>query len=659
MGRWRFTGLAVLALFSIATCAAQRLDTHPVPIFLTIKDDCGVVVGNASTVSGSSVLQTEDHHRQRGEWDAGSFLNRVISHIGATHSVGADAAGRSAQARPLLRLYEGTVKRFGCTAVVSGFLPASYNELKAAARAAKRSASAELEVQVVPASTSTGTDGSEDADRATNYEEEAKESAFVIQGALTRRAREESARTSRRNKIPGHHSQDGSKRGRTHPTISNTEVGERLLIARELIAKQYRIAKALLKKRGVQPDAEPTERIFLDYNFRIRTTQGFVEDVTDVTFGVSATVPWHLDRLTSPFGDQIYAPPAAYRNASRRAARMYVVDTGVLETHQEFIDPVSGQSRVSYVYDHYPSLPHGCNVHGTHVAGIMGGRNVGVNNNSRIYAARALDCDGNGDYSGVLAALYAIRAHCQPTANDQGSVVNLSLGGGSITDYSLVQSLADIFTTLRSECDMFIAVSAGNDAADACQTLPAGLSAPDQGRVFTVAASTQTDDYAYFTNWGTCVAIVAPGYQVYSAISSATNAYGILSGTSMASPVAAGVASLHMEERPLNWFTLAASSVKSNVLVFSDAVRIKMLSDAASAMNPFAHSSVTTNRLIQLTTPLSNYTTFIPALPPYNGNFSEIIYIPDPPTSISTASRGQTAFSALILVLVGGLCLFM
>lgn len=78
-------------------------------------------------------------------------------------------------------------------------------------------------------------------------------------------------------------------------------------------------------------------------------------------------------------------------------------------------------------------------------------------------------------------------------------------------------------------------VAAGNDNADACNTSPAR--APG---AITVGATTQSDSRASFSNWGTCVDIFAPGYQILSTYHTSNSATATLSGTSMACPHVAG-----------------------------------------------------------------------------------------------------------------------
>ena len=105
----------------------------------------------------------------------------------------------------------------------------------------------------------------------------------------------------------------------------------------------------------------------------------------------------------------------------------------------------------------------------------------------------------------------------------------LSLGGGIST------SLDSAINNLISK-GVIVVVAAGNSAADACNSSPARVP-----NAITVAASTNNDNLASFSNRGACIDIIAPGESITSDwIKSGINT---ISGTSMASPhVAGGVA---------------------------------------------------------------------------------------------------------------------
>ena len=116
-------------------------------------------------------------------------------------------------------------------------------------------------------------------------------------------------------------------------------------------------------------------------------------------------------------------------------------------------------------------------------------------------------------------------------ANHAGSpgIVSMSLGGGySAAINTAVQNLHD--------GGMFVVVAAGNSNKDSCTGSPAG-----SPHAFTVASSSIDDSRSYFSEYGSCVDTFAPGEQIYSTVPG--NSYAYLSGTSMATPLVAGLAS--------------------------------------------------------------------------------------------------------------------
>jgi serine protease len=117
-------------------------------------------------------------------------------------------------------------------------------------------------------------------------------------------------------------------------------------------------------------------------------------------------------------------------------------------------------------------------------------------------------------------------------------VANLSLGGSasSSVDAAINRLVSDGVT---------VAVAAGNSSANACNTSPARVP-----NAFTVAASDSSDRFATFSNRGSCVDIIAPGVSITAAWSTSNSATNTISGTSMASPHAAGAAAKYLQTSP-------------------------------------------------------------------------------------------------------------
>lgn len=87
-------------------------------------------------------------------------------------------------------------------------------------------------------------------------------------------------------------------------------------------------------------------------------------------------------------------------------------------------------------------------------------------------------------------------------------------------------------------------VAAGNEFGDACGSSPAGSE-----RAITVGATTIRDQKAFFSNYGACVAIFAPGLNILSSWKGNSQATTVMSGTSMASPHVAGLAAYFLSDK--------------------------------------------------------------------------------------------------------------
>jgi len=235
---------------------------------------------------------------------------------------------------------------------------------------------------------------------------------------------------------------------------------------------------------------------------------------------------WGLDRIDQrnrPLnGTYIY-------NTTATNVRAYIIDSGVLASHNQFGGRVSGGA--SYISDGRGTSD--CNGHGTHVAGTVAGSVHGVAKGARIVPVRVFGCTGGSSNSTIIAGIDWVRAnHVKP------AVANMSLGGG-------VSSATDTATNNLINAGVTVVVAAGNSNANACNFSPARVA-----NAITVGSTTSTDARSSFSNFGSCVNIFAPGSSITSAWYTSNTATNSISGTSMASPHVAGVAALYLAGAP-------------------------------------------------------------------------------------------------------------
>src|SRR5574340_1196554 len=235
---------------------------------------------------------------------------------------------------------------------------------------------------------------------------------------------------------------------------------------------------------------------------------------------------------------------------SRVDVDVAVIDTGI-DFQQPDLNVQGGVNCTGSIF--FPTCASGGDddhYHGTHVAGTIGAIDngdgvVGVAPGARLWAVKVLNKRGSGYSSWIVAGIDWVAANAATI-----EVANMSLGGAGFSqaEYDAIQGAVNK--------GVAFAVAAGNEASDArnyspggfdnvlsvsaladFDGLPGGLGAP--------TCRTDVDDtLADFSNWGPEVDVAAPGVCILSTYPLEKGSYGTISGTSMASPHAAGALAL-------------------------------------------------------------------------------------------------------------------
>jgi subtilisin family serine protease len=315
-------------------------------------------------------------------------------------------------------------------------------------------------------------------------------------------------------------------------------------------------AKRLAKEPGVviAPDTEV-------HGFDVVT-----QSTATTSYGTPAL--WGLDRIDEH--PRSVPPENLYRYYSDPAApsvTAYVIDSGVRIAHNEF------EGRATVGFDAFGGNGQDCNGHGTHVAGILGGKTFGVAKKVKIVSVKVLDCAGSGTTSNVVAGINWVTGN---HLAGQPAVANMSLGGGAnaALDQAVQTSIGDGIT---------YSIAAGNgnifgNGQNACNTSPARVPA-----ALTTGATDNVDKKTTWSNYGNCVDVFAPGNNIVSAWGSTAdpNAWQTASGTSMAAPAVGGVAALLLQlvpgASPAQVSQTIASMATANVVTSSNTTGAKLL----------------------------------------------------------------------------------
>ena len=320
----------------------------------------------------------------------------------------------------------------------------------------------------------------------------------------------------------------------------------------------------------------------------LRVEPNYIVHATTIPSDPRFAELWGLRNGTTP-GADIHASSAWSVSTGSTSTVVGVVDTGIDYNHpdlapnlwsapSQFTVTVGGKQVTCPMGSHgfnainfaqHPDQPATwCNPmddagHGTHVAGTIGaiGNNsvgvTGINWTTRIMAMKFLDQTGSGSIGDAVNAIeFAIQTKNVFAASRGADVRVLSNSWGGPGADALLNEV----TRTRDANILFVA-AAGNSATnnDAAAFFPASYTVDN---IIAVAATDSTDKLASFSNYGVnSVDLAAPGVGILSTMPN--NAYGYLSGTSMATPHVSGAATLLLSRCNLTYSELRSTILRT------------------------------------------------------------------------------------------------
>ncbi|NWY76877.1 PCSK9 convertase, partial [Erithacus rubecula] len=294
-----------------------------------------------------------------------------------------------------------------------------------------------------------------------------------------------------------------------------------------------------------------------------------VKYIEEDAYVFAQSIPWNLGRIVPPQPSSgAYSPPN-----KGDLVEIFLLDTSVQTTHREIEGKVTVTGFESIPEEdgtHFHRQASKCDSHGTHVAGVLSGRDAGVATGANIRSLRVLNCQGKGTVSGTLMALESISRALQARP-DAPPVVLLPLAGAR-------SPALNAGCRRMARVGAVMVAAAGNYKDDACLYSPAS-----EPEVITVGATDSEDHPASIgtlgTNFGRCVDLFAPGDDIIGASSDCSTCFTARSGTSQAAAhlcgccvpsgshcrALAGIAAVLLSAEP----QLSLAELRQRLLLFS------------------------------------------------------------------------------------------
>ncbi len=229
-----------------------------------------------------------------------------------------------------------------------------------------------------------------------------------------------------------------------------------------------------------------------------------------------------------------YAWAAGYKG---KGVKVAVIDTGLDMGHEDLsVNALQGKNFVGMgkkgTNATAPNQNTDNQTHGTHVAGIIaaddnGKGGIGIAPDAKVAGFCVFPKSGGADTADTIRAIKA-------AVKDKYDIINMSLGGpGYSKPYEDAVNEA-------YNAGVAVFAAAGNEDISV-KAYPAGFA-----NVISVGAVDRNGTRASFSNYGSSLSLSFPGVSIYSTV---PGSYGTMSGTSQASPAAAGTAAVILSAR--------------------------------------------------------------------------------------------------------------
>lgn len=362
-------------------------------------------------------------------------------------------------------------------------------------------------------------------------------------------------------------------------------------VALNLILQQYSVDTMVQPFPGLNSGLDKTYRIHFSNHAQIDQfitalqALPFLDYAEKEPIYRTESTPFTPNDIASQqfYLDKIFAKDAWGVSQGSPNIVVAIVDNGILTTHEDlasalWVNPTPN----SGILDRYPNDLNGYDVadgdndprppsgiaasdpfiHGTLCAGLAGAKSnngIGIASIGFNIRIMAVKCTKSSDAGNTLTSAYDGVYYAIQAGAD---VISMSWGGSSgsfITGENIINSAHD--------AGIVLVAAAGNDNMSTLY-YPAAYN-----NVIAVASTDANDAKSSFSNYGTWIDISAPGRGMYSTSGSGNNVYGTASGTSLATPLVAGLAALILS----NEANLSPAQVKT---------RLQQTSDNITALNP-------------------------------------------------------------------------